>query len=129
MAKRQYYGIEFPITTVSDRKTLFDLCPDRASLVKSEIAHCLFTPKGQRLRSPNFGSRLIQFVFNPNDNDTWGDIVSEAKDMVNTWVPYCNLQDLNVVETDNGLGLKVIIKFTVKESDGSVGSYEFATNI
>ena len=129
MPKRQHYGIEFPITIISDERTLFDLCTSRADMAKSAITHCLFTPKGQRLRSPNFGSRLIQFIFNPSDNDSWGDVVAEVKDMINSWVPYCNLQDIQVVETDNGLGLRVVVKFTVQEEDGSVGEYEFSTNI
>lgn len=129
MAKQRHYGIEFPVTIISDERTLLDLSRSRADMVKSEIAHCLFTPKGQRLRSPNFGSRLIQFIFDPSDGDTWGDIVSEVRDMINTWVPYCNFQDLKIEETDNGLGLRVIIKFSVDEEDGSVGSYEFATNV
>ena len=64
MAKEQKYGIKFPINVVSDDKTLFDLNYTRAESVKSEVMHLIFTPKGQRLRNPNFGTRLIQFIFN-----------------------------------------------------------------
>ena len=72
MAKEQKYGIMFPITVSSEDMTLFDLAHTRAEQIKSEIMHLIFTPKGQRLRNPNFGTRLIQFIFNPNDSETWG---------------------------------------------------------
>ena len=108
---------------------MFDLNLTRHDLVKSLLMHCLFTPKGQRLRSPNFGSRLIQYIWDPSDGDSWGDIVSEAKDMINTWVPYCKLQDIEVEETDNGLGVRLITKYTVKESDGHTQAYEMVTDL
>ena len=129
MAKRQHYGIEFPIRIRSFEKTLFDLNSSRASLVQSEIMHCLFTPKGQRLRSPNFGSRLIQFIFDPSDSDSWGDIVSEARDMIKNWVPYCNLQDIEVEETDNGLGIRLLVKYTVKLENGNTQAFEMVTDL
>ena len=78
-------------------------------MVKSEIMHLLFTPKGQRLRSPNFGSRLIQFIFNPNDQDTWTDIVSEFKDMVKQWVPYCQIKEDPVKMTLLHSGIHVVV--------------------
>ena len=129
MSKLQHYGISFPITIKSSEKTLFDLNMSRAELVRSEIVHCLFTPKGQRLRQPDFGSRLIQFIYNPNDGDSWGDIVSEVKDMIGNWVPGCSINDINIIETDDGRGLKVVVKYSVTEEDGSVGEYALAADI
>ena len=129
MAKTQRYGIEFPIKVRSYARTLFDLNASRADLVKSEIMHCLFTPKGQRLRSPNFGSRLIQFIYDPSDQDSWGEIVSEARDMITSWVPYCNLQDIEITETDDGLGIMLVVKYTVRMEDGSTQAFEMSANI
>jgi hypothetical protein len=129
MAKIQRYGIKFPITVSSEDMTLFDLSHSRAEQVKSEIMHLIFTPKGQRLRRPDFGTRLIQFIFNPNDNETWGDIVTEIKETVKLWIPDCDIKEVEVAEFEEGLTLYAKIKYTLKEMDGSTGTYEIISKL
>lgn len=129
MAKTQRYGIKFPINVSSDDKTLFDLNHTRAEQVKSEIMHLIFTPKGQRLRKPDFGTRLIQFIFNPNDNQTWGDVVSEIKETVKMWIPDCNVTNVEVAEFEDGLTLYARIRYTLVEDDGSTGNYEIISKL
>lgn len=129
MAKEQKYGIMFPITVSSEDMTLFDLAHTRAEQIKSEIMHLIFTPKGQRLRNPNFGTRLIQFIFNPNDSETWGDIVSEIKETVKLWIPDCSIKDVQVAEFEDGLTLYAKISYTLTELDGSTGNYEIISKI
>lgn len=129
MAKTQKYGIKFPINVSSDDMTLFDLNHTRAEQIKSEIMHLIFTPKGQRLRNPNFGTRLITFIFNPNDNETWGDVVSEIKETVKMWIPDCNVTDVEVAEFEDGLALYARIRYTVSELDGSTGNYEIIAKL
>lgn len=129
MAKVQYYGIKFPIQIQSQDGTCLDLNKNRGEMVKSQLMHVLFTPIGQRLRSPNFGSNLIQFLFNPNDNETFADIMFSLKEIVKKWIPDCTLDSISMVETDNGLGINAEIKYSVTESDGSVTSYVVNTPI
>lgn len=129
MAKEQRYGIKFPINVSSEDMTLFDLSHTRAEQVKSEIMHLIFTPKGQRLRKPDFGTRLIQFIFNPNDNETWGEVVSEIKETVKLWIPDCNVQEVEVAEFEEGLTLYARIRYTLKEEDGSTGTYEIISKL
>ena len=129
MAREQKYGIMFPINVSSDDKTLFDLNYSRAEQVKSEIMHLIFTPKGQRIRKPDFGTRLIQFIFNPSDAETFGDIVSEIKETVKMWIPICDIQDVDVAEAENGLQLFARIRYTLKELDGSTGNYEIIAKL
>lgn len=129
MAKEQRYGIKFPINVSSEDMTLFDLSHTRAEQVKSELMHLIFTPRGQRLRKPDFGTRLIQFIFNPNDSQTWGDVVNEIKETVKMWIPNCNVQEVEVAEFEEGLTLYARIKYTLKEEDGSVGNYEIISKL
>lgn len=128
MAKQQKYGIRFPINVSSEDKTLFDLNYSRAEKIKSEIMHVVFTPKGQRIRQPDFGTRLIQFIFNPQ-NDSWGDVVSEIKDTVKMWVPDCEVKEVEVKEVDNGLTLACRIRYTLNELDGTTRTYEIITKL
>lgn len=129
MAKQQKYGIKFPINVSSDDMTLFDLAHTRAEQVKSEIIHLIFTPKGQRLRNPNFGTRLIQFIFSPDDTETWGDVVSEIKETVKMWIPDCKIKEVEVAEFEDGLALYARIRYTLTESDGSEGNYEIISKL
>ncbi len=128
MAKRQHYGIKFPITVESFENTFFDLNQTPMDGVKSQIMHLIFTPAGQRLRKPLFGSKLIQFIFNPNDAQTWGDVVSEIKDMISANIPNCNLNDINIYESEDGRGLVADIKYSVT-SNGVTVSDSIITNL
>lgn len=128
MANLQRYGIKFPITILSADNTLVDLNQTKDDEVQSELIHLIFTPKGQRLRDPDFGTRLIQFIFNPNDSETWGDILTEIKDTVRKYIPSCSIKDLVVSESDNGVGLKVDMKYSVKRN-GSSTEYTKSINI
>ena len=128
MARTQKYGIKFPITVKSEEKTFFDLDNTAGEGIKSQIMHLIFTPIGQRIRRPLFGSKIIQFIFSPNDGETWGDVVSEIKDMVKRNIPNCNIDDINVYEVNEGLGLVVSIKYSVTENGGTT-QYQIMTNI
>ncbi|MCD8208303.1 MAG: GPW/gp25 family protein [Bacteroidales bacterium] len=129
MPKFQKYGIKFPFNIISRERTLLDANKSKAEMVKSDLMHLIFTPRGQRLRQPTFGSSLIQFIFNPNDNESWGDVEAEVKDMVATWIPDCTVNELSAYETEDGRGLIVAITYSVTESDGTVSTYQLATPI
>ncbi len=128
MANLKRYGVKFPITVQSADNTLIDLNQTKEDEVYSELVHLIFTPKGQRLRDPNFGTRLIQFIFNPNDSETWGDILTEIKDTVSKYIPSCSIKDLTINESDNGVGLRVNMKYTVKQN-GVNTEYTKSVNI
>lgn len=129
MAKEQKYGIKFPINVDSDEKTLFDLNYTRAEQIKSEVMHLIFTPKGQRLRNMNFGTRLIQFLFNPSDQETFGDIVSEIKESVKLFIPDCNIKNVEIAEDEDGIDIYAKIAYTLNELDGSTGNYEIIAKL
>ena len=128
MARTQKFGIRFPFNVKSDEKTFVDLDTTAGEGIKSQIMHLIFTPIGQRIRRPLFGSKLIQFIFNPNDNQTYGDVVSEIKDMVKRNIPNCSLDDINVYEINDGLGLVASIKYSVSENGGTT-QYQIMTNL
>lgn len=126
MARLQHYGIKFPITTESFENTLFDLDFNPVTSVKSQIMHLIFTPIGQRIRNPLFGSRLIQFIFNPNDSQTWSDVVTEIKDLIHRNIPGCKIKDIEVYDVEDGLGLVARISYSV-ESGGEMYEDEIIT--
>lgn len=128
MARTQKYGIKFPFTVKDYDKTFVDLDKTAGEGIKSQIMHLIFTPMGQRLRRPLFGSKLLQFLFNPDDAQTFGDVKSEISDMIKRNIPNCSLDDISVYEVDEGLGLVVNIKYSVT-SNGETTQYQIITNI
>lgn len=125
MARTQKYGIKFPIK-IESKKTLLDLNETRADEVKSQLIHLIFTPQGQKLRDPLFGTNLITYLFSEmNDRLTWDDIVFEIKDKVKKFISNCEVQDVITEQVgDSGEGLAVTIKYTLIEKDGSTKAYE-----
>ena len=125
MARTQKYGIKFPIK-IESKKTLLDLNETRADEVKSQLIHLIFTPQGQKLRDPLFGTNLIKYLFTEmNDQLTWDDIILEIKDKVKKFISNCEVQDVTTVPFgENGENLEVKIQYTLKEKDGSKRTYE-----
>ena len=123
MSKTQYHGIKFP-TKIKSKKTLLDLDRTCADRVKSELIHLIFTPEGQKLRDPLFGTNLIKFLMNPNDEIMWDDVVMHIKEKVKAYIPNCEIMDVSTEPFDEGLGLAVNLKYSVKEEDGEVRYYE-----
>ena len=128
MPKVSHIGIKFPFNIKSIEKTFLDLDTTPQDTIKSSIMHLIFTPKGQRVRNPEFGTNLIQFIFNPNDSQTWGEIKSEIKDAVSRFVRNTTLEDIEIYETDEGRGLVASIRYTVKDGTFS-NTYQLITNL
>lgn len=128
MAKIQKYGIKFPITILSDEKSLFDTNVLQSDSVLSELMHILFTPKGQRLRDPEFGTNLIQFIYNPNDIQTWDDVVSEVKNTVVRYLKNCKINDIEIYEGEGGNGLYIRFSYSVWDG-GKVRNYNAVAKI
>jgi phage baseplate assembly protein W len=99
------------------------------SRVRGQIMHVIFTPKGQRLRNQNFGTNLIQYIFNPSDTQTWDSIVTEIKECIRTWLTDVQIKDVELGEVDEGRGLAVRITYSVTEEDGSSGTYEIISRL
>ena len=127
MAKTQKYGIKFPIN-INDDGTFFALDKTEEASIKSEIMHLLFTPMGQRLRKPLFGSKLIEYIFQPNDALTWSGITSECQRMVSENIPGCSIDSMQVYDIDDGRGIVVSLKYSVA-NNGEAKEYDLMVKI
>lgn len=113
--KTQYYGIKFPFTVNNEDGLFIDLNNNIDEKVGSEIAHVILTPKGTRIMKPDFGTDLIKYLFNPNDNSTWGNVEEEIKENVSKYVPNASIDSVNVVkDEENDNAVYVDIKYSVK---------------
>lgn len=114
MAKTQKYGIKYPFTNENDEGVFLDLNDNNVDGVKSQLLHLLFTPKGQKLRDPEFGTDLIKYIFNPNDSETINDIKMAITMQVAKYLPSIEFRDITIHKAEDGLGIIVIIEYGVK---------------
>lgn len=128
MAKTQHIGIKFPFTRESKEKKFLDLDKDPVDGIISDLMHLIFTPKGQRLRDPDFGTNLIQFIFEPNDSQTWSDVEMEIKENVAKYIPNCTINGIEIYDVEEGRGLIAEISFNV--ADGTYNNtYKITTKL
>lgn len=98
---KQLYGIKFPLSDESNKLTFFDMNEKKEDSIKSMILHIVLTPKGQRLRQPNFGTELIKYIFQPNDSNTWDSIKDEIRKQISFYLPNVHLDTINIAKKND----------------------------
>lgn len=118
MAITQKYGIKYPFTSNNEDGTYLDLNDTFAEGVKSQVLHVVFTPKGQKLRDPDFGTNLIRYIYSPSDTITFNDVKTELTTQINKYVPSVEFRDVSIYnsETEEG-GIIVIVEYGVKRGN------------
>ena len=86
MADGITYGLQFPFDD-STRGDYLQLTEFQAKEIRSDLVHLLLTRKGSRYYLPEFGTRLYEFVFEPNDTLTFQAIESDIRDSINQFMP------------------------------------------
>lgn len=94
--KKQFYGIKYPFSEESADLTFFDMDETKIDGVRSMLLHIILTPKGQRLRRPDFGTNLIKFIFEPNDSTSWESIKEEIRRQVALYLPEVIFDNINI---------------------------------
>ena len=118
MAVTQKYGIKYPFTSDNKEGTYIDLNDTYADGIKSQVLHVIFTPKGQKLRDPDFGTDLIKYLFNPSDSETFNSIKSEISSQISKYVPSVMFRDVSIYSNeDESNSIIVIVEYGVKKGN------------
>ena len=73
---------------------------------------------------PQYGTDLIRYIFEPNDNLAWQSIKTEIQDSVNRWLPGVDLTNVEVMASENGEQIFVRIDYSVRN-----GNYVYNNSI
>jgi phage baseplate assembly protein W len=128
MRNKQYFDIKYPFTSNGLENYDFDLNRNEFEAVRSKIVHVLFTPKGSRLRSPEFGTDLIKYIFEPNDEESWNGVESEIRKTVSRWVRGVTVNSVSVMASEDRMGTYVKLEYTV-DRDGEEYSDKFIVEL
>ena len=80
--------------------------------------HIVFTPKGQRIRNPEFGTDLIKFIFEPNDKITWESVKNEVTESVKRWATNISLNDIQIVKNEEDES-EIYVRLDYSVSEGN----------
>ena len=109
MALTQKYGIKYPFTLNNDDELYIDLNTTPEDSLKSRLLHVIFTPKGQRLRNPDFGTDLIKYIHEPGDDATFERLTNDIAEQVYKYVPDIVFKDISIHNDDNSENGKIVI--------------------
>lgn len=116
MGITQKYGIRYPFTLENDDELYMDLNMTLEESLKSRLLHVVFTPKGQRLRNPDFGTDLIKYIHEPADETTFEELRRDITEQVYKYVPDVNFKDISIYNDEKSENGKiVIIHYTIKK--------------
>lgn len=99
---KQYFDIKFPFTSNNVEGFFIDLNETIGDKVLSEILHVILTQKGTRLRLPDFGTDLIRYIFEMNDEKEWPRVKGEIQECVSKYVPRAIVNEVRVLKDEEG---------------------------
>jgi phage baseplate assembly protein W len=118
MAVTQKYGIKYPFTTDNNDELYLDLNKTYGEGIQSQVLHIIFTPKGQKLRDPEFGTNLINYIFNPADSTTFESIKTEISSQLSKYIPSIEFRDISVYNNeDNDNSIVVFVEYGIKKGN------------
>jgi len=115
MANGKYININYPFKD-SNKGFFLDLNSDDNAAIKADLMHLILTRKGQRLYNPDFGTDLLRFIFEPNDDLTLQSVKQEITNVVKKYLPKLQITDISVVESEESEFAAVItINYTITD--------------
>ena len=106
-----FIGLTFPM---GRGKSLFSRTKTLQEQAKYNLKTLLLTNLGERSMQPEFGSRLLEVVFEFKDETLIEEVINEA---VEKWLPYLTINSIvTVVDSGNPNRLSVAIDFSVSNT-------------
>jgi phage baseplate assembly protein W len=99
MANNRYINIDFPFKN-SPKGFFLNLNETDQNAIKADLMHLLLTRKGQRLYNPDFGTDLLRYIFEPNDERTLAEVKEEVATSVKKYLPKLLVTSLTVTKSD-----------------------------
>ena len=115
MNKKQYYGIKYPFFSDNLEELYIDLNESHNDDVKSQVLHVLFTPKGQRLRNPDFGTDLVKYIFQQNNEMTEEELKASLANDISKYVKGVKFEDISFEKQEHSL--IVIVHYSIKKGN------------
>jgi phage baseplate assembly protein W len=120
-----FINIRFPFYD-SEKGYFIDMNKQNKRAVKSNLMHLLLTNKGERLYSPDFGTDLKKYLFEPNIVSVQNDIRNEIQKAIDRYIPNLKVDRLEVIPLE-GQDHSVIVKLEYTITNGTFTETDFIT--
>lgn len=124
MAKQRFINIDFPFKD-SPEGFYFNLNATDADAIRADLLHLLLTNKGERLYSPDFGSDLKKYIFEPNDSITHEQIRDNLNGSIKRYLPNLIVNDISF--KNDSIEELIIVELTYTVTDGTFNSTDTVT--
>jgi phage baseplate assembly protein W len=94
------YNIKFPLQDDNTTNRYFLMNSVTKDAYVSDLFLLLLTQKGERYYEPDYGTNLVKYLFQPNDNITILDIESDLKETVKKYIPSLTITSISLNQTD-----------------------------
>jgi phage baseplate assembly protein W len=86
-------GISLPFNVPG----LFNTTYTTTDQVKSNLKNLLLTRIGERFMQPTFGTRLLDVVFEPSDDEFKQQVDDAIRQPINYWLPYVQIETIETI--------------------------------
>ena len=118
MARKQYYGIKYPFTYDNLDLVYLDLNETYEASIQSQVLHIIFTPKGQRLRDPGFGTDLIKYLFDSETSITFENLKTQIRQDISSRIPNVEFKDIQIIDIEGDEHSKIVsVDYVVKKGN------------
>jgi phage baseplate assembly protein W len=115
MANGKFINIDYPFKDSKDGFFL-NLNSEDNQAIKADLLHLILTRRGQRLYNPDFGTDLLRFIFEPNDELTLEGVKGEIRDVVKKFLPKLQLNEINIYDSEESEYAAVLsITYTITD--------------
>ena len=94
------YGINFPFAD-SPKGDYLKMTTTPEEEIKTDLIHLLLTRKGSRYFLPDFGTRLYEYIFEPNDTFTFNLLETEIRDAISKFIPNLDINSITIDSAEN----------------------------
>lgn len=107
MALGEWPGIALPW---GPRPTTLVTPKGDIEVLKSSVYWILLTSRGERVMLPEFGSKIMDAPFEPNDDELVREIRDSAQEAISTWDDRIEFVDLTAEASEESLHIKVEVR-------------------
>jgi len=119
-----FVGVRFPLD--HSQEGFFYKTKTILEQAKANMRNLLLTSLGERVMQPEFGSTLMDVIFNQGP-DVENDIDEAIREAVSNWLPYVIINEINMFQEGNQVD--VSIDFSVSLEPDSFDTLTFNFNI
>lgn len=91
------YGIDYPFRE-SLKGNFIKMTETPEEEIRANLLHLILTRRGTRYYLPDFGTRLYEYIFEPNDAITFGLVEDEIRTTVKKYIPNLNIRSITVTD-------------------------------